>query len=237
MKFIEQLKRYLKPIKRFFSRKYKKTYSQAGEDIIISSALGSMKISKVKYLDIGAHHPFYLSNTYLFYTNGGSGVCVEPDPYLFKLIQKKRPKDKCLNIGIGVDRTEEADFYLMSAKTLNTFSKSEAEKVDRETKFKIQSKIKIPLESVNTLIDKYFDQTPNFISLDVEGLDMEILRSFDFNKYRPEIFCVETLSFTDDNTGEKDQDIIDFMISNNYFVFADTHINTIFIAREKWENK
>ena len=164
MKLIKEIKKYLRPVKKLFSTEYKKTYSQAGEDIIVSGALKAMKIDNVRYLDIGAHHPSYLSNTYLFYKNGGSGVCIEPDPYLFKNIQKKRPKDICLNIGIGVNTESEADFYIMSARTLNTFSKSEAEKVSRETKYKIESKIKVPLKPVNEIIGEYFETTPNFSS-------------------------------------------------------------------------
>jgi FkbM family methyltransferase len=214
------------------------SYSQCGEDLIVSFLMNMLGISRPSYLDIGAHHPTYLSNTYLFYWRGCRGVCVEPDPELFKKIKRKRTGDKCLNVGVGsdADAVSEMDFYIMSSRTLNTFSKAEAERYQSYGNQKIQQVISIPLISVNDMIGKYFSPAPNFVSLDVEGLDLQIIQSMDFNKYRPEVFCIETLSYTENRTERKLNEIIDLMHQKNYVTYADTYINTIFVEKGAWTN-
>ena len=68
--------------------------------------------------------------------------------------------------------------------------------------------------------------------MDVEGLDLEILRGIDFLKYRPVAVCVETVNFTFDHKKMKNKDIINFMESQGYFVYADTGINSIFADKK-----
>lgn len=216
----------------------KKSYSQCGEDIIIDHLLGAyLKIEKPSYLDIGAYHPFHYSNTAYFYKKGCHGVCVEPDPFLFEEIQKKRNKDICLNAGVASSTADFADFYILSSKTLNTFSKAEAERYESFGQQKIKKIIKIPLITINQIIEKYFPGCPDFISIDVEGLDLEIIKSFDFQKYRPAVFCIETLTYAEDTSERKIFEIIHFMEEQNYILYGDTHINSIFVERKRWDKR
>src|SRR6266498_5394456 len=95
------------------------SFSQCGEDLIINFIFENyFKINKPSYLDIGAHHPTYLSNTYLFYLKGCRGVCIEPDPALCDKFHKKRSRDICINAGVGVSSETSAEFYIMTTKTL-----------------------------------------------------------------------------------------------------------------------
>jgi FkbM family methyltransferase len=205
------------------------SYSQCGEDLIVSYIFQQLNKSNFTYLDIGAHHPKILSNTYSFYKSGIRGVCVEPDPYLYKIFKEERPEDICLNIGVGVSNKKEADFYIMSEKGINTFSKDEAEKIESQGKYFIEKIIKIPLININEVIEKYFDNGPDFISLDVEGLDFEILKTFNFEKYKPDVFCIETIEYDNKGKGKKRTKIIEYMKQKGYSVYADTYINTIFV--------
>lgn len=221
----------------FKKLKYKKnSYSQCGEDLIVEFIFNAMGLKNITYLDIGAHHPYYLSNTALFYEKGFSGICVEPDPELFKEIKKYRRRDNCKNVGIGMDHQSHANFYIMSTPTLNTFSEEEALRFAQGSHNIIRID-KIPLITIEDIMIPLRGNTPNFISIDVEGLDYAILKSFDFSRFRPEVFCVETLTYTEDNSEKKLNEIIDFMISKNYFVYADTYINTIFVDSDKWKNR
>ena len=215
----------------------KLSYSQCGEDLIIDFLISQLKISNFKYLDIGAHHPTYISNTFLFYEKGYSGVCIEPDPFLFKTIAKRRSKDKCLNIGVGLNNISSAPFYIMTEKTLNTFSKEEADKYASYGKQKIEQIIDLPLIRINDIIKNYFTSVPDFISLDVEGMDLAILTDFNFTLYRPKVWCIETLTYTENKTEKKIKETIDYMISKDYLVYADTYINTIFVDRKTWFNR
>ena len=230
----------------FFSKKdksikenefVKKSFSQTGEDLIVKFILEyQLGLKNVYYLDIGAYHPFYLSNTAIFDQNGCSGVCIEPNPILSKVIQEAREKCKVFNVGVGQENIE-SDFYVISPNTLSTFSKSDADKYALFPHVKVEKVIKIPIVSVNDIISNYCECVPNFVSIDVEGLDLCILHSLDFEKYRPEVFCVETLEYTTDKNPLKNTDIINFMISNGYFVYADTFINTIFVESSIWNNR
>ena len=232
------LKNYINFLKSKFNKKPHISYSQCGEDLIVCYIFQYLGINKPTYFDIGAHHPFHTSNTALLYKNGSSGVCVEPNPALFKYIQKKRKKDVCLNVGVGIDSGQKtSNFYIMSSSGLSTFSKSEAERFSKNEGQKIELVIKMPILSVNKIISENFKNKPNFVSIDIEGLDFEVLNNFDFGKYRPEVFCVETLTYAKHAKGQKLNNIIEFMKEKNYFVYADTYINTIFVDNNLWARK
>jgi FkbM family methyltransferase len=215
----------------------KRSFSQSGEDLIMQFIFMWLRIEKPSYLDIGAHHPTYLSNTYLFYEKGSSGVCVEPDPFLFEAIQKTRKRDICLNMGVGGGGLDKADFYILNSRTLSTFSREEAERYASYEGKNIEKVVEIPLISVNAIIAQHCPSVPNLVSLDVEGMDLQILQDFDFDKYTPEVFCIETLTYTEDNTERKLTEIIDLMTAKNYFVYADTYLNSIFVSRDAWNER
>lgn len=244
MSFLNRLKKFFDiddkqlPDTNFRNSYSHKSYSQCGEDLIINFALNELKIINPTYLDIGAHHPYFLSNTALFYEKGFRGVLIEPDPDLFIAIKKNRIEDTCLNIGIGVGNEVKSTFYIMTARTLNTFSKEEADRYVSYGQQKIEKTIELPLVNVNTIIEQHFYNTPpSFVSLDTEGFDIHILKSMDLINKRPFIFCIETLSYTEDKSEEKIESIIDFMKSKGYFIYADTYINTIFIDKIAWKNR
>ncbi len=222
---------------KWIRKEEKISYSQCGEDLIVNFLFQTMRISHPSYLDVGAHHPRYISNTFFFYNNGCSGVCIEPDPTLMDYIRKVRKRDVCLNVGVGIGPEATAKFYLLSARTLNTFSLEEATRYQANGKQKIEKIIDVPLVSINKVIEEYFPSCPNFISLDVEGMDFEIIKSFDFSKYRPQVFCIETLTYTDDKTERKLVEIIDYMKACDYIPYADTYINTIFVDKSAWAQR
>ncbi len=212
------------------------TYAQSGEDLILANLFYKLSISNPSYLDIGANHPSYISNTYYFYLRGSKGVCVEPNPYLFKKLERLRKHDTVLNVGVGLSEQAEADFYLFpkSAHGLSTFSREEADYwkntgMKKVGKIAYEKVIKVPLIDINTLINKYCKKVPDFISIDVEGLDLAILQSFNFNIYSPKVFIVETLKYDENQNEFRNKKIIDFMRSKGYQEYADTHVNTIFL--------
>jgi FkbM family methyltransferase len=214
------------------------SFSQCGEDLVVEYALVNyLKIKNPAYLDIGAHHPVFLSNTYLFYTKGCSGVCVEPDPDLFCALKEKRKRDICLNACVGPEAKDRVDFYLMTSRSLNTMSKQEAVRYQGYGTQKIEQVVQLPMLSVNDICRTYFHPCPHYVSLDVEGAEMDILSGFDFSLFRPEIMCIETLTYTEDRTERKINEIIELMKSNGYFVYADTYINTIFIDTLAWKRR
>lgn len=210
------------------------SYSQCGEDMIVRFIFDSLRIPAPSYLDIGAHHPSYLNNTFIFYQSGSKGVNIEPDPQLIAEFNKQRPRDTNLNIGIAEEKGE-LEFYLMSTRTLNTFSAEDARAATGDGRVKIDEIVRIPVVPINDVLIQHFpDNAPDFVSLDVEGLDLSILRSFNFSRWRPRVVCVETITYSDRHQGKKIPEIESALLERGYFVFADTHINTIFVDRNIW---
>lgn len=233
-----QAKKFLTSV--FFPH-VRRSYSQSGEDIIISDLFNRLNLKEPTYLDIGSNDPVSLNNTYRLYLRGGSGVCVEPNPVLCEKIKRKRKKDICINAGIAFDDRKEADFYIFPEKFsgLNTFSKEEADFWVQEGnqeigKHKVEKIAKMNLLDINEIMDQYFSPHPNLVSIDVEGFDFQILKRIDFTRFQPEVFCIETLGFIENNREIKKTEIIDFFIPYQYFVYADTYINTIFCRKDSY---
>ncbi len=210
------------------------SYSQCGEDMIVRYVFDMLRIPAPTYLDIGAHHPSRLNNTLVFYQSGSRGVNIEPDPLLLADFHKERPRDINLNVGIARDKGE-LDFYVMSSRTLNTFSAVDAHAAVSEGKTRIEKVIKVPVVSVNEVLSNNFtDRSLDFLSLDVEGLDLMILESFDFSRWRPKVICVETITYSEHHKGRKIPEIDQVLSGNGYFMYADTYINTIYVDRSVW---
>ena len=207
---------------RFAPKGARISFSQYGEDLIIKNILKKEGIKDITYIDIGTHHPYFGNNTYLFYKSGGKGVLVEPNSEMCKVIENKRPRDICLNAGAG-SQDGEADFYEFKQSTRNTFSKANAE--EQEKRVGENSEVKkrkiIPL---NTIVDEYFkDKDISFVSIDAEGLDFDILSSFNFSK-RPKVFCIES------NT--EDHRVDNFMKEKGYKCVAQIFQNAIFVDKK-----
>jgi hypothetical protein len=94
-------------------------------------------------------------------------------------------------------------------------------------KFRSPQVVIMPLMSINEIISK--TGTPDFLSVDVEGLDLEILRTLDFERYPIKCICVETLRHDQNQQASRDIESLRFMEKHGYIIYADTGINTIFV--------
>jgi FkbM family methyltransferase len=216
----------------------KVSYAQFGEDLILANIFDFLKIPRPTYLDIGAWDPIIDSNTYLFYLRGSRGVLVEPNPAYLDKLKKTRKGDVILAIGIGVTDQKNADYYIIGkgdgqeeGSGWNTFSKENAENAEKISggTMKIEKVIKRPLVNINKVLEENFEQTPDLISIDVEGLDLSILKSLDFKRFRPKVFCVETFSSVDMIYRGK---IIDLMTSKGYVLHGGNFVNAVFVDKD-----
>lgn len=216
MKFFKRGFRFLKA--RYAPRGARLSFSAAGEDIVMSDILKKYAVKEgFLYIDIGAHHPIFGNNTYLFHRKGGKGVLVEPNRDLCNTIESKRPRDICVNAGAG-GKDGEADFFVFPQSTRSTFSKEQAAAWEKSSgqKAKIE---RHAILSLSTIIEKYCGgKTPDIVSIDAEGLDADILSGFSFAK-RPKIFCVEN----------QDKNMISLMEKNTYRLAAHVFQNAIFV--------
>jgi FkbM family methyltransferase len=238
MSIITKFKDYTKKIVFTFIKPPTKyiynSYSQAGEDSILHFLFQDKNMKSISYLDIGTNSPDFGNNTYLFYTRGSTGVCVEADVTLITEIKKVRPKDAILNVGVSVSNKTEATFYIFDEPSINTFDEQEAYKREKFGTHKIVDKRIVKLFDINQIIkDNFVYNYPDLLSLDIEGLDFEVLKSLDWDSYPIPVLCIETCTYSENHIRPKSSEIINFVLSKGYFVYADTYINTIFVNK-KW---
>lgn len=177
-------------------------------------------VKKPSYVDIGAHHPIFGNNTYLFYRAGGSGALVEPNPEMCRLAKSKRSRDTCLNAGAGA-HDGEADFYMFSQSTRSTFSKEQAQAWEASSGQKASIE-KRSILSLDSIIQKgSAGKAPDIISIDAEGLDAEILSGFSF-VVRPKLFCIESNDQVAKVMAEKGYELKAQILQNA--IFMDTNI-------------
>ena len=209
------------------------SYSQCGEDLLVLFALDMLfGVRPKNYLDVGANHPFHLSNTALLYSKGGRGILVEPDPRLARQLRSKRPRDSIVQKGVHFSGDNKADFFMMDSPTLNTFSREEMQRYVSMGHRLIRT-APVELIAINTLLE--MAGPLDFMNLDIEGLDRAILEAIDWDVHRPACICVETLAYEMHDEPKKRSDIVEFMLARGYFLFADTFINSIFIDRRHWQ--
>jgi FkbM family methyltransferase len=212
------------------------TYSQCGEDVISEFLLvHTLGLQRVRYLDIGAHDASHLSNTYRFYRQGHGGVSIEPDPVLFKAFKAKRVRDVCLNVGVGGSVQEVKPFYLMQPRSLSTFSKGLADRLAESPAYAIEKVIHVDIVPIADILESHWLDSFNYVSIDTEGFEIEILEGWAFDRFRPQAFCIETVDHGNDGIGVRRDDAKELMLSQGYEVYADTYVNTIFVDRFAWD--
>jgi FkbM family methyltransferase len=214
-------------------KKYSKaSFSQCGEDLIIDYVFRMLKIEKPEYWDIGAYHPYNISNTAFFYEKGCRGLNVEPNPELYKLFKKHRPEDINVNAGVAVQKGS-GEYYMMDIPSLNTFSQEHVNDYLKEGHQMIK-KVNLSLLTLHDISrDFYNGKWPDILTVDVEGLDFDLLNSISY-KEKLSVICVETITYSTTGRGEKNQKVIDLLIENGYFLYADTYINSIFVKKSHW---
>lgn len=202
----------------------KYSWSQEGEDMVLQRIFAQNK--KGFYVDVGAHHPMRFSNTYMFYRRGWSGINIDAMPGSMRLFEKWRRRDINIEIGIG-QKSEKLDYYIFNEPALNGFSvKLSEERNLEENNYFVKEILKIDVKPLSEILDQHLqNSTIEFLSVDVEGLDLAVLKSNDWSRYRPKFVLVEILKSSLHNL---DQDpVFLFMKEQGYAVYA-KQVNTVF---------
>ncbi|WP_412466504.1 FkbM family methyltransferase [Pedobacter sp. KLB.chiD] len=200
---------------------YSKSYSQDGEDMILKAIYEQKKGYKGFFVDVGAHHPVRYSNTNYFYKRGWKGINIEPTPSAIGAFNTFRKRDINLNIGIGPEKTK-LKFYCFNEPALNSFSEEVSKRIDAESgKYKIIKELDIDVLPLSHVLDQHLpaNTTIDFLSIDVEGLDYQVLRSNNWDKYKPSVILVEENVNVDDLSHSP---IYKFLKDKGYSFFAKT---------------
>lgn len=195
----------------------KGSYSQQSEDLVIDKILGNKK--RGFYVDVGAHDPVRFSNTKRFYDKGWSGVNIDPNPNLIKKFKEQRTRDINLELGVG-RKNGSLIFYQFFPSTLSTFSQKEATQY-QSSGFNLISKYQVPVKTLGSILSQHCKtRRPDFLSIDTEGTDLEVLQNNDWDKFKPRVICIET--------GKDFNKINNFLKKHGYQLKHNNGINSIF---------
>jgi FkbM family methyltransferase len=206
------------------------SYSQEGEDLVLARILGELKIATGFFVDIGAHHPNRYSNTYYFYRRGWRGINVDALPGTKKLFERMRSRDITIECGVGLQQNV-LTYFAFNEPALNTFSEEEAKKKEHPP-YRIVGTFQIPVVTLRQILDDYLPcgVQIDFMTIDAEGFDHEIISSNDWSLYRPRVVLVELLNTDIQNLeGHPTAQILHL---NNYRALAKTFNTFFFVANE-----
>lgn len=199
------------------------SHAQYNEDLVLKALLYSVK--KGTYVDVGANHPDDDSVTKLFYEQGWTGVNVEPIKKQYELFEKRRSRDTNLCLGISDKRSELLFREYTGISGHSTFSKNYMEEEPAELEY---NEYKVKVITLNDLFDKYIKtKKVDFLKIDVEGLEYEVVKSNNWKKNRPTVICIES------NHQEKDKDWDAILSAAEYTRFIFDGLNAYYIAEEE----
>lgn len=219
----------------------KHTTSQSGEDSIVAYILMMLgyKPEDITYLDLGANHAKEMSNTYYFYRRGAKGVLVEANPALIPELKLMRHGDVVLNNCVAAEDGKVVDFFVVNGDGVSSYNKETVDRVvSLNENLEIAKTVQVETVSANTVMERCFGGAPTLLSIDIEGSDMEVLQSIDFNHYRPLIIVAETIPYAPQLVvGRKNMELVNFMEEHSYVEYAFTGINSIFIDANQLEGR
>jgi len=176
---------------RYFDVYAKKSYSQEGEDMLLDRYFERRPSGF--YVDVGAHHPKRFSNTYRLYLRGWRGINIDANPGSMALFRKIRPRDVNIEAAVSSVR-QELTYYVFNEPALNTLDPDLA--LSRAGGvYSIQDEVKIVTAPLWQLLEQHVPPNTkiDLLTVDVEGLDYDVLQSNDWDRYTPEFILVESL--------------------------------------------
>lgn len=166
----------------------KTSFATNGEDLLLDSFL--RKEEPGTYVDIGAHHPIKFSNTYYFYQKNWHGVNIDPNPESITLFEKTRRRDINILAGIGHEE-QDLIYYEFDVPAVNTFNE---QFVKNNLKYaNLVRKRPVAVKSLNSVLSEVWPQGKkvDFLSLDVEGFEVSVLKSNDWSKFKFKFVIIE----------------------------------------------
>lgn len=202
------------------------SYSQNFEDVILNRLFADQKTGF--YIDVGAQHPYYDSVTKAFYDRGWHGINLEPVKEYYELLKQQRERDINLQVAAG-EAELILEFYELEGTGLSTFDRQTAEEIAEKNSYKILP-YQVPIKKLADICQQYVTQPINFLKIDVEGWEENVILGHDWQNFRPIVVLLEaTIPNSPVRTETKIKEILE---SKNYeYVYFDG-LNDYYLAQE-----
>ena len=211
--------------------KFLNNSSQFGEDKFLLNLFDKDYVGK--YLDLGCFHPTRHSNTNLLYKNKWSGINIDLNPLSIELFNYMRPNDINLNIGISSKEDEKELYFIDELNTQNTLDKNQLNFLKDHHNLKENEIIvkKIKTKKLNTVLDDYNLDKIDFFNIDIEGHELEVIKTIDFDKIKIKYMCIEMIEHNHLSI-EYSKKIRDILINNKFDMIKKFGFNYIYKNRK-----
>ena len=207
--------------------KFLKRGTQFGEDEFVVNLFE--KNFRGKFLDIGCYHPTRHNNTYLMYKNGWSGINIDLNPLTIELFKFMRPSDININIAISNSESEKKLYFIDELNTQNTLDENQLNFLKNHHNIKNHEIIekKIQTRSLISILDEYKFYHIDFMNLDIEGHELKVLKTINFEKIKIKYLCVEMIEHNKKSI-ENNDEIKTLLTQNNYKLIKRFNYNYIY---------
>lgn len=195
------------------------SHSQFNEDLLIDLLLGAKQAGF--YVDVGANDPTFNSNTKRFYDRGWSGINIEPGVGPFEELRTSRQRDINLNLGVGSTQGTLTFYDVEGDSTVSSFDHEAAQRMASTLGLTVEPK-SIPVKPLHDILAEHAPhQKIDFLSVDAEGVDLDVLQSNDWSLYRPTLVLVEM--------NNQYKDIVDYLTGISYMLVFNNEYNGLFV--------
>ena len=209
----------------------KKSYSFGSVDLLINYYFKNKQ--KGVYLDVGCQHPISNNNTYLLYKKGWSGINIDLDFKSIQLFNLARSSDVNINATVSSGEFTKDLFFYHDKSPINTIEK----KIADYQSAKVTEVRSVETKTLNDILTDNLINKVDYLNIDVEGHEIDVLNGFDINKFSPDIVSVEfldlamkKLEFKNNNLKNVlNSSIYEYMTKNGYGLINWNHADLIFI--------
>lgn len=204
---------------------YRPSFSWYGEDVIVKGLFRMMGIDNPSYIDIGCNLPYEGNNTALLYLTGSRGINIDASQKCIDIMKIERSDDLNICAGVDIDSGERSFYVLDETCALNSFSKEYMDQYFASQHIAggaENNKRTVYCYTLSDIIGRYCNgEFPDYLDLDIEGLDSEVIKNYNFADVRPKVICVES----------HDVEMNNYLDKSGYKLYYSTPHNEIFIDR------
>lgn len=220
---------WVESMRRFFDRNAELGYAAGGEDRLVAAVFPTPGF----YVDVGCNHPANYSNTFMLYKRGWHGINIDANASLIELHRRLKPRDQSIFAAIA-QHQQTLTYTQFEGETLMASMDPEFVRACLANGLRIRSELAMKTTTLTEILEQL--RAPNrfeLLNVDVEGLDLEVLRSLDFARFRPKMIIVEILGFDLENY--RAEPIFEYLSALGYRLAGYTHMNAVFMERQVTE--
>ena len=201
-------------------------FSQTGEDIILCNLLS---MDGGFYIDVGCNEPIKGSNTFIFYLKGWKGITIDANSSLIRKYKKIRKLDTAICAAVS-NKAEEVIFYKSDVHAVSTINQKYVHINKDRWRY---TEAPIHTRTLTSILDEHLPQGSaiDLLTIDVEGIDLEVLQGLSFENYRPGVIVVEDHNFAVETI--ESNPIYQLLTSHNYKLHGFATMNVYFVDRQQ----